>query len=921
MNLYTGCVENRRDPMRLGRCQVRIVGLHTHDKTILPTEDLPWAYPMQPINSAAISGIGSSPVGVVEGTWVVVMFRDDDLQQPIILGTIGGIPQQEFSSINEDDDEAISIDTSAKPAALQKKETEATDGPTPKRDEDPNVVRTTDGTVVTDGNGNPITTGETKTSITPKPSYSTPKGVKIPPPASAKAGIDALNKAMDEAGFTGKYGRAALLAIAGGESGWIPQSEGHVYSKTEALVNTFAKTFKNKPDVAAKYTNWQGSKEAFFNFVYSPENNGSLLGNIKSDDGGRYFGRGFIQLTGRPNYERYTRLSGVDILTNPALLNEDINVSAKIAVAYFQDRVKTPSTDPSYLERALRAVGNDAGGGYDKKRAYYQYFLGDALPVEQTDKSTTPGEEAQGVPVNSNGVPIDREKNLVIGFSDPNMKYPLRQYIGEPDTNRLARGKIAGTVVEFKDDKILKGVTTAAGKTWNQPAIPYNAQYPYNKVFETESGHIQEFDDTPGNERLHLYHRKGTYLEIDANGTQVNRIVGDGYSIIERNGYIYIAGTANVTIGGSCNVLIQADANIDISGDTNINMAGKANFNVASDMAINVGGEFKVHASNFKFDSDSDFNVTASGSNNLTSAGNFEVNASGTANIEGSTVHLAEGAASAATAGLGAPIAAGQRNTQVFEQLQPPPRSLEEDMEYETPEENDAEPEKASQYIQNRPTTPNSDSPIVVPPQDAPVEAKPQNTAEATKADCEVIYGMTSFPSSYVLHTDSTGYVWTLGVLTKGNSITPGKFGLGLGRQQKDFTVQEIVCNLKALCVNVLGPINENFGRIGKAWQLNSCYRNFVPTGGSTTSQHLIGSGVDVSFGGNFAYKSNFDAAKKIAQIIPYDQLILEYRDRSDGRINWVHVSFNNYGSPKKDLRTFLNDKTHTAGSLAYLGT
>jgi len=133
-------------------------------------------------------------------------------------------------------------------------------------------------------------------------------------------------------------------------------------------------------------------------------------------------------------------------------------------------------------------------------------------------------------------------------------------------------------------------------------------------------------------------------------------------------------------------------------------------------------------------------------------------------------------------------------------------------------------------------------------------------------------------------------------------------------------SIQEIACNLKGLCVNILGPLNENFGRIGKAWNLNSCYRNNIPTGGSATSQHLSGSAVDISMGGNFGYKLMFDAAKKIAQIIPYDQLLLEYRDRNDGRINWIHISNNNYGPPKKDLRTFLNDKTHTAGSLVYLG-
>ena len=89
---WIGCVENRHDPKKAGRCQVRIVGFHTDDKTILPTEDLPWALPIQPITSAAISGIGSAPLGPVEGTWVVGWFLDgQDMQQPAFFGTIGGI--------------------------------------------------------------------------------------------------------------------------------------------------------------------------------------------------------------------------------------------------------------------------------------------------------------------------------------------------------------------------------------------------------------------------------------------------------------------------------------------------------------------------------------------------------------------------------------------------------------------------------------------------------------------------------------------------------------------------------------------------------------------------------------------------------------------------------------------------------------
>lgn len=89
---YTGVCENRHDPLRLGRCQVRVFGLHSSDKANLPTEDLPWAYPILPITSAGMSGIGHAPVGPVEGTWLLIIFRDADNQQPLMLGSMGGVP-------------------------------------------------------------------------------------------------------------------------------------------------------------------------------------------------------------------------------------------------------------------------------------------------------------------------------------------------------------------------------------------------------------------------------------------------------------------------------------------------------------------------------------------------------------------------------------------------------------------------------------------------------------------------------------------------------------------------------------------------------------------------------------------------------------------------------------------------------------
>ena len=90
---FVGVVEDRQDPNHLGRVRVRCLGHHTEVHEDLKTEDLPWAHPMNPITSATVSGIGQTPLGVVEGTWVVGFFQDGaDAQQPVIMGTLPGVP-------------------------------------------------------------------------------------------------------------------------------------------------------------------------------------------------------------------------------------------------------------------------------------------------------------------------------------------------------------------------------------------------------------------------------------------------------------------------------------------------------------------------------------------------------------------------------------------------------------------------------------------------------------------------------------------------------------------------------------------------------------------------------------------------------------------------------------------------------------
>ena len=93
---FEGVVEDVKDPKGLGRVKVRIFGDHTANKEDVKTEHLPWATVVMPAGSASNSGVGDAPVGMLPGTWVFGYYRDDtDKQQPRIMGTIPGVPQDE----------------------------------------------------------------------------------------------------------------------------------------------------------------------------------------------------------------------------------------------------------------------------------------------------------------------------------------------------------------------------------------------------------------------------------------------------------------------------------------------------------------------------------------------------------------------------------------------------------------------------------------------------------------------------------------------------------------------------------------------------------------------------------------------------------------------------------------------------------
>lgn len=811
--LYIGVIEDRNDPLKLGRCKVRVIGLHTHDTNQLPTADLPWAVPMQPITSAAISGIGTTPLGLVEGTHVIVMYQDEDNQCPVILGSIGGIPQSTSNDITTDDSTInIKIDGELKQSNTQS-----------------NVLLDGSGNAVTDGSGNPVTTAQEEPVL--ENTNRLKRAVEFTPSTACVSLIKRfeglrLKAYQDSVGvWTIGYGTTLINGIAVQSGMVITEAQANEYLLSD-LSTKFVPSIQR--NTRALIT--QSMFDALCCFTYN---------------------------VGQGNLNKSTLL-------------KDLNASKYLdAAAGFMQWTK--------------AGGKELVGLVKRRSAEKDLFLADGIPNiagELPEQTTTANNATTQNNPDSNEV-ATQSSTSTMGFADPNRKYPL--YFNEPDTNRLARHEeINKTIVYKKEAAQLKGVQSADGSTWDQPPIPYNAQYPFNHVMQTESGHVLEFDDTPNSERVHIYHRSGTFSEIDANGTRVNRIIGDGYEILERNGYVQVNGSLNVTIDGANNLYVKNALNINVDGVTTINVKNDAHVNVSGNMNLAVGESLAIKATSILMEAET-FDLKTSGNSTIDAGGDASINASANAKLDGAQVHLGMGANAANTTGLDIPGDKQSPEMPDFGKLTVITRGASAAGHYETPEEGDSTAYTQKQINsgaikKEEMNSGNMQETVQAPP--SPIPSGPKS--------CDAIMMKSTFEPSFALSKN-----FTLGALTK-NGSRPVV-------EQQGLKVQEIVCNLKGLAENCLEPIR-------------NLYPNMVITSGfrrpgdvaksSKTSDHYLGCAADIVIP-NLDRQGHFEAISKIQQLIPYDQLLLEYQGSNTV---WIHVSFK-YTNVKKQIFTMRDHK------------
>jgi hypothetical protein len=194
--------------------------------------------------------------------------------------------------------------------------------------------------------------------------------------------------------------------------------------------------------------------------------------------------------------------------------------------------------------------------------------------------------------------------------------------LDEPTTSRIARNDsefMSKTYIQERKDNVVKQVKTYDKHTlktqWDEPVTAYNANYPYNNVMETESGHIVEFDDTPGSERIHQAHRNGSFTEWYPNGDKVEKITRDNYTIVMKDDNLYIMGQCRITVQGDAEVYVQKNVNLRVDQ----NVTGLVKGNVDIEVEGNVKGLVKKNA-----------DITVDGNVDVKVGGNFTERVGGT---------------------------------------------------------------------------------------------------------------------------------------------------------------------------------------------------------------------------------------------------------------------------------------------------
>jgi hypothetical protein len=748
---WIGVVEDRMDPLYLGRCRVRIFGVHTSDTFELPTEDLPWAVAVTPSSNASMTGVGSAPVGPVEGTTVVGFFLDyPDTQAPAFMGAISGIPQQE----------QITDDVNALVIAYDK--------------------------------------------IDDEPKYLNPLENEFEPEESPFDALSPFQMVCSDDGIEMIKRQVRLITRA-------------EWDGTQWVLGY------NQPIIGGRQ-------------VVQDQR----ISGIEAEVSLRQFVTNNIEPRVREKVRVDITQAMFDIF---CVLEYRTDYDPKICTLINQRKFKEVSLILGTMDKKFVEMFESQGipkpdGSTNLSKVPY-------VDISQSSAGIITGRNSDPTPVHNY-------------FGQAPVAWPRQLMLNEPDTNRLARHhNIRRTIVYQKETEVEEGIKIAnMDISWRHSDVPYNARYPYNKVMETESGHVIEIDDTPGCERINVHHKSGTFIEVDANGTRVARTKGDVYEIMERNGFVHIKGHVVVNVEGNANFTVQGNADVNASNiyataenDIKVEAKGGMDITLAKDLQINAAG-IKMRAT----EGNVDFTFPS---------GNF--------NADGRQVWLNGGKAT------GTKIESITDSRTDFDKMVDELRALEvqtrvdEELTLiEFPEEDEAAARHRQDLIKRglEPPTAFADVPIIRGAEAMPVP----NSAVVVEPHLE---------SKNNVSTLRLSKYFTLADLTASSTISNRQNPVIAVHR---LSVDQIIQNLSRLATNCLDPIYEEYKfniTSGLRWPSN---RYSIP---SSISRHEIGLAADLMFPGK-SKQEVIQICRWISQSIPYDTILLEYSARTGSY--WIHV-------------------------------
>jgi len=549
---FIGVVEDVNDPVKVSRVKVRMLSLHTEDKALLPTENLPWAHVMMPATSASISGIGFSPSGLVQGSWVVGFFLDgEEANQPLVIGTWHGIPEE-----TADPAMGFNDPSGIYPSYIDRPDTHK------------NTVGADTGLFANNAN-NLQTSNDEEIRFETSIQQDTPSEGNAAKEQLAKLSNAVLNLEGNKTEIT-VFDKIRESALSGGSFG--------LGSVTGALSSIGGIGASLQGGLAGGLENIAGGEAlGALNDVRDAATGAieSVSGSIDELTGG------FIDTVNSATGAISNPLSGA--LEAASGISDGLNDTVS---GFTNDVLGQKISDKLDLEERLSQ--SVKGVIADKQKNILDEVTGKTIGKIQSEVDLRTGRitsvtDALGNPLTTlNGIlgadgnPINNLENIVLGSSP----------------------KDGASVLHTLDPVI------------DEPPSPVNTVYPHNKVYSTTSGHLIEVDDTPDSERIRIYHKAGTFIEVHPNGDIVN-YHGNRWSVTDGNDKLRVKGNVEVYVDG--NAKVESIGKVEVTG---------------SEVAIGAAGTMKltaaaldIEAGSIKMDSKS--GITAKSVTNTIRAGKY----------------------------------------------------------------------------------------------------------------------------------------------------------------------------------------------------------------------------------------------------------------------------------------------------------